>query len=230
MVHCRLLQRLFAMTTTLIRRFIPLLYVIVSAACASTIPSEWGKQRTALLYQVTIQDDIGNYSPINLGLSLETKEGGINTRTGLSDRAKRRMYKALSVAIGEFCTVLPPLSPKDVLFNRLTDFPNYSLAEAQQLQKADLYAKLTGSLSARKVQVQVKGVAVQRLVPVFKGTIHVADARGKKVFRKTVKVVGDRKIGSGVDVGEWTFNKGMLVSEGEVIGLMEAAFTAMLTN
>lgn len=230
MVHCRLLQRLFAMATILIRRFVPLLYVIVAAACASTAPSEWGKQHTALLYQVSIQDDIGSYSLINLGLSLETKEGGINTRTGLSDRAKSRLYKSLSVAIGEYCTVLPPLSPKDVLFNRLADFPNYSLAEAQQMQYADLYVQLTGRLSVRKVQAQAKGVAVQRLVPVFKGTLQLADAKGKKVFRKTVKVVGDRKIGSGVDVGEWTINKGMLVSEGEVIDLMGAAFAAMLAN
>lgn len=218
------------MKTLIYRRLILGVYALFMVACTTLSPDQWADSyQDLVIYEVHLVDNVGAYSPINVGLSLETEKGGLNRRDSLSVRAQKRMYKALEEALQSYVSVQHPLEEKEYLFAQYPGWPDYSEAEARAIREADLYVSLRGEIKARQMDVTVKGVTVQRSVPVLKLQLRASDREGKVVYQRQGKQVGDPTMGGSLDVGNWSLDKGMVVREREVLDLFEALIRELLT-
>lgn len=205
------------------------IYAILLTSCGTQSPDQWAQQyRDLVVYSITIEDGIGDYSPINVGLSIETENGGVNRRDSLSTRVRKRMYRSLEEALQPFIEVQAPLEERQHLLARYPGWPDYTFAVAQSLRSASLYAALSGQLKARQMDVTVKGITVQRSVPVLRLHLEVLDGEGARIYQRQTKIAGDPSLGGSLEIGNWSLDNRMVVREKEVLDLFRQALQRIL--
>lgn len=195
------------------------LLACIVVSCTVQSPDNWrDRYQDLVIHRLDIKDEIKAFSPINIGISVETEKGGLNRKEVLSDRARKRMYNAAAAEIGQFIAVQPPLVSSSLL-GSYPGWPALTFAEATQRRAGSLYASITGVMKARQMKIDIKGVTVQRMVPLIQLTVAICDADGKRIYLKRIQRTGDPTMGGSIDVGEWSLDKGMVVREKELLDL-----------
>jgi hypothetical protein len=167
---------------------------------------------------VDLEDNIQQFSPLPVAITIWSEQGSVIVRDSLSNRALRVIYEDLEEALGEWGTVLPHLDRRAAVTLRFPGWPNHSLEEALATG-ADYVVVVTGSLRAKKLTFRVKGARGSRLVPVVVMRITVYDRQGKRIRQIQGRLKGDPMIGGVIQSGDWQIGQSSVVMEKEVIDL-----------
>ena len=180
-----------------------------------------------VIVQIDLEDKIGKYSPLPVGINVDTEEGGLNVRDSLSNRAMRAMYKALEEELAKMGTVLPHMDRQKPVQVRFPGWPQHTVQEGLATG-ADYAVQITGTLQARRLAFRVKGISGSRLVPVVSMQVRIYDSKGRLVRKVQGKEKGDPSLGGMVQTGDWQVGTGNVVLEKEIIALIERLVQRLL--
>lgn len=212
-----------------LRTFLLVSMACLLARCTQVSPDQWAAAYHSIgIARLQPDINIEQLSPINMGWSVATTDGGFNVRDTLSLRAQRKIYEALDQKLSRYLPVTEPLLGTPGFLGAFPGWPNYTVAAAQQKQSADLWVSVTGQLKASTMEVPVNGIVIQRQIPVWKLTLEVRTPEDKIIYRKSTTAKGDPQLGGSIQVGDWNLGKGMIVREREVLDVFTAALDRLL--